>query len=186
MMSFFDGFILELVPHCASVSPEGWTGDHNVRPLSEAGHRQAEALVGTLGTGVDAIYASPALRCLQTVRPLARAAGLSIVELVELLDTQRFAEPREWTQGIFKPVAEAVGGGWAAGRGLRALVTMAGRHPGGRVVASSHGDVIPAFFAMLCAASDVPLPAVPDRGGWYTVRFGAGSFTVTSNGTEYS
>lgn len=184
-MSFFDGLTLELVPHSASVSPERWTGDHAIRPLSEAGHQQAKELVETMGTDVDAIYSSPALRCLQTVQPLARAAGLPIVELVELLDTKEFAEPHEWTQGIFKPVREAIGGGWAAGHGLRALVTMAESHPGGRVVAASHGDIIPTFFAMLCAVNDVPLPKVPQRGGWYTVRFAEGSFTITMNGTPH-
>lgn len=186
MMSFFDGFSLDLIPHCASVRPEAWTGDHDIRPLSELGHQQARALAGALGTGMDAIYSSPALRCVQTVQPLAQAAGLPIVELAELLETRGFAEPHQWTQGIYRPIAAAIGGGWAAGHGLRALVTMARHHPGGRVVASSHGDIIPAFFAMLCAVSDVPLPSWPGRGGWYTVRFDGASFTVTTNGTEFA
>ena len=185
MMSFFDGFVLELVPHCASVRPEGWADDHDVRPLSELGHQQAKALVEALGTDVEAIYSSPALRCLQTVEPLAEATGLPIVELVELRDARGFVEPRQWTHGIFEPVADAVGGGWAGGRGLRALMTMARRHPRGRVVACSHGDIIPVFLAMLCGANDVPLPTVPGRGGWYSVRFDAGSFTVTMNGAEF-
>jgi 8-oxo-dGTP diphosphatase len=186
-MSELDGFRLELVPHCASVSPDGWDGDHLVRPLTDLGHQQAKALAVALGANVDGIYSSPALRCLQTVQPLASAAGLPISELPELLDTEQFAEPREWTQGKFRDtgMAQAVGGGWAAGRGLRALRTMSLRHPGCRVVAASHGDIVPAFLAMLCAAHGSPLPSVAARGGWYTIRFESGSAAITQNGPEH-
>jgi hypothetical protein len=46
---------LELVPHCTSVTREGWTGSHDVRPLAELGLRQAAALVAAIGTDVDGI-----------------------------------------------------------------------------------------------------------------------------------
>jgi 8-oxo-dGTP diphosphatase len=108
------------------------------------------------------------------------------MELDELRDTGGFCEPRQWTQGIYEPIAQAVGGGWAAGRGLRALMTIAHHHPAARVVAASHGDIIPAFIVMLCTANDVPLPKVPDRGGWYTVRFSGGSFVIKTNGPEFA
>jgi broad specificity phosphatase PhoE len=185
VLTALDGFTLELVPHCASVSPDGWVGDHLIRPLTELGHRQAQSLVTALGTDVDAIYSSPALRCLQTVQPLANVTGLPVAGLAELLDTEQFAEPREWTEGKYKHIGEAVGGGWAAGRGLRALLAMVRQHPDGRVVAASHGDIIPAFVAMLCAAHAVPLPRVAARGGWYTIRFESGSAAITMNGPEF-
>jgi 8-oxo-dGTP diphosphatase len=184
MTSRLDGLTLELAPHCASVPPDGWDGDHLIRPLTELGHQQAHALVAALGTDVDTIYSSPALRCLQTVQPLASAAGLPIGELPELLDTAQFVEPREWTQGHYAHIAQAVGGGWAAGHGLRALMTIGLRQPGCRVVAASHGDIIPAFLAMLCAAYDSPLPRVAARGGWYTIHFYSGSCAITMNGPE--
>jgi 8-oxo-dGTP diphosphatase len=184
MMSIPDGFTLELIPHCASVPPDGWTADHDIRPLSEVGLRQASALPEALGTGFEAIYSSPALRCLQTVRPLAAAAGLPVTELAPLRETAMFAEPRQWTQVVYRPVSQAIGGGWSAGLGLRALTTMASLHPRGRVVASSHGDIIPVLLAMLCAACDAPLPKVAARGGWYTLRFDQGTFTVAMRGKE--
>lgn len=182
MTPLFAGLTLELVPHCASVRPQDWTGDHGTRPLAEAGHRQAEALVGTMGRDIDAIYSSPALRCVQTVRPLSAAAGVPVVELVELLEAPRLVGPRQWTHGTLRPFAEALGGGWAAGHALRALATMARHHPRGRVVAASHGDIVHDFLAMLCAAYAAPLPTVPNRGGWYTIRFGTDSMAVTMNG----
>ncbi len=181
MLSFFDGLTLELVPHCASVRPDGWTGDHDVRPLTELGQRQANALAAAMAApGLDGIYSSPALRCLQTIQPLASAVGLTITTLADLRDTDEFAEPREWTQGTFQPIGQAVGGGWAAGSALRALAVIASRHPRGRAAAASHGDVIPAFLAMLCAAGGVRVPGWPGRGGWYTLRFGDGSVSITA------
>ncbi|MGP4104806.1 hypothetical protein [Nonomuraea sp. KM90] len=76
------GFVLEPVPHCASVPRAGWAGDHDLRPLPEQGRRQAEALA---------------------------------------------------------PMGGPVGGAYATGRMLRAVATMSAGHPGGRVVAASHG-----------------------------------------------
>jgi 8-oxo-dGTP diphosphatase len=184
MVSFPADLTLELIPHCASVPPQGWAGDHLVRPLTELGLQQAQALVEAVGIDVDAIYSSPALRCLQTIGPLARVAGQDIIQLAELLDTQDFAEPQRWTQDVYPFIAGPVGGSWSAGCGLRALLVVARGHEGGRVVAASHGDIIPAFLAMLCAAFGVPLPRVPVRGGWYTLRFASDTFTVTMHGSE--
>jgi broad specificity phosphatase PhoE len=80
---------LELVPHCASVARDGWVGSHDDRPLSDQGRAQAERLVGELGADVDAIYSSPALRCRETVAPLAKAAGQNVVTLDALAEVAR-------------------------------------------------------------------------------------------------
>jgi hypothetical protein len=37
--------IIELIPHCTSVTRDGWIGSHDVQPLAELGIRPAEALV---------------------------------------------------------------------------------------------------------------------------------------------
>jgi 8-oxo-dGTP diphosphatase len=63
---------------------------------------------------------------------------------------------------------------------LRALRGMLDRHPGGRVVASSHGDVIPVLLATVCGAYEVAVPEPVERGGWYRLRFGAGTVTVAA------
>jgi len=52
----------------------------------------------------------------------------------------------------------------------RALVP-AREHPRQRIVACSHGDVIPALLSTLCAAYDSALPPIVGRGGWHTLRF---------------
>ncbi|QFY09370.1 hypothetical protein GBF35_24410 [Nonomuraea phyllanthi] len=172
---------LELVPHCSSVSRTGWVGDHDIRPLSDQGHQQADALVAALGTDVDAIFSSPALRCRQTVEPLARAANRPIETLEELAEGDGFRKPEAWTEGPLAPMAGPVAGAWAAGRMLRALTIMVDRGAGGRVVASSHGDVIPVLLATLSGISSTPLPRLVPRGGWFRIRLVQGTVAITAH-----
>lgn len=173
---------LELIPHCTSVPREGWVGSHDIRPLAELGLRQAEALVTAVGVNVDGVYSSPTIRCRQTVGPLAAAAGLLVQDLAGLYEAGDFGEP---TAADADPWPElmthAVGGAWAAGRMLRAVTIMAGAHPGGRVAAASHGDVVPALLAVLSSAYDVPWPRHVGRGGWYTLQFASTHLAVTAH-----
>ncbi|MET0622715.1 MAG: histidine phosphatase family protein, partial [Pyrinomonadaceae bacterium] len=54
-------------------------GGHSPTPLSELGHRQAEATARALAAErVTAVYSSDLLRAVQTAEPLARATGLEI------------------------------------------------------------------------------------------------------------
>src|ERR671921_1502977 len=56
-------------------------GGHTPTPLSELGHRQAEAAARALASeNVTAIYSSDLLRAVQTAEPLARATGLEVEE----------------------------------------------------------------------------------------------------------
>jgi broad specificity phosphatase PhoE len=170
---------LELVPHCQSVTRDGWTESHDVRPLTELGLRQAAALVGAIGAEADGIYSSPAARCRQTVAPLAAAAGLPVHDLAELYEAGDFGEPAARTQGLSEIMARAVGGAWAAGRMLRAVSAMMQAHPGGRVIAASHGDVIPVLLSALSGASAITSPPWVGRGGWYTLEFTPGGLAIT-------
>jgi broad specificity phosphatase PhoE len=170
---------LELVPHCASVARDGWVGSHDDRPLSDEGREQAERLVAELGAGVDAIYSSPALRCRETVAPLARAAGQAVVTLDALAEADGFREPAAWVvDGVYTPMADVIGGAFAGGVMVGAVATFLDAHPGGRVVAASHGDVIPVLLALLSGTYAVSLPEPVARGGWYSLRFADGSLTI--------
>jgi 8-oxo-dGTP diphosphatase len=172
---------VELVPHCTSVLRDGWTDSHDVRPLAELGHRQAAALVTAIGTDVGGIYSSPTTRCRQTVGPLAAAARLPVRDLSELYEAGDFGEPAAGTEGMPAVMVPAIGGGWAAGRMLRAVRVMAAAHPGGRVVAASHGDVIPVMLAALSSFHDAPRPRHVGRGGWYSLQFGPEDLAVTAH-----
>jgi 8-oxo-dGTP diphosphatase len=172
---------IELIPHCTSVVRDGWVGSHDVRPLAELGARQAEALVAAIGGNVDGIYSSPTARCRQTVGPLAAALGLPVNDLAELYEASDFAEPAAGVAEIPDLVAHALGGAWAAGRMLRAVAIMMDAHPGGRVVAASHGDVVPVLLATLASASGLPRPRHVGRGGWYTLEFAADDVAITAH-----
>ncbi|MEU3271630.1 NUDIX hydrolase [Saccharomonospora sp. NPDC006951] len=61
-----------LVRHAKAGKRESWAGADDLRPLSEAGRRQAAALRVLLGTfGPDRVFAAPKLRCVQTVLGVA-------------------------------------------------------------------------------------------------------------------
>jgi 8-oxo-dGTP diphosphatase len=81
------------VRHAKAGSRQQWVGDDRVRPLTKAGRAQATGLVTLLGGQVaPRIASSPYLRCVQTVEPLAAAAGL-VVEPLDILAEGRPFEP---------------------------------------------------------------------------------------------
>jgi phosphohistidine phosphatase SixA len=72
---------LLVVRHADAVSRHGWRPDDRLRPLTEKGFSQARALVDLLADHrIDVIVSSPAVRCVQTVEPLADALGLTVIE----------------------------------------------------------------------------------------------------------
>jgi broad specificity phosphatase PhoE len=74
-----------VVRHARAVSKRVWTGADLLRPLDELGRRQAIGLVDTLAEApVRRLVSSPALRCVETLEPLASHRGSSI-ETTELL-----------------------------------------------------------------------------------------------------
>jgi phosphohistidine phosphatase SixA len=76
---------LLLVRHASAGDRARWDGDDGERPLDDRGRRQAAALPALLESyRIDAILSSPAVRCVQTVAPLAEARGLRIETRVEL------------------------------------------------------------------------------------------------------
>jgi phosphohistidine phosphatase SixA len=104
---------LLVVRHARAGRRSAWEGDDQQRPLSPRGRIQAEALVPLLAEfRPRRILASPAVRCFETVRPLAEALGLPIESVGEL----------------------AEGNGPSA---LRLLHRMAGE----TAVLSTHGDI---------------------------------------------
>ena len=76
-----------LVRHASALSREEWNGGDDPRPLNAQGRRQAKRLVDALaGRTLDRIVSSPAVRCVDTVRPLAEARGLDLEEREELAE----------------------------------------------------------------------------------------------------
>jgi 8-oxo-dGTP diphosphatase len=76
-----------LVRHAKAGDRRAWAGDDLSRPLSKSGGREAKALVRVLSSRViERILSSPAIRCVDTVRPLADQRGLSVEPRHELLE----------------------------------------------------------------------------------------------------
>jgi 8-oxo-dGTP diphosphatase len=62
-----------LIRHAHAGDRGGWSSDDRLRPLSRRGFEQAERIAEALGSQpIEVVRSSPAIRCLQTVAPLAR------------------------------------------------------------------------------------------------------------------
>lgn len=76
---------LILLRHAKALNRSEWQGDDGDRPLEHLGQRQAKRLLPNyLPYGVEEIHSSDAIRCLETVEPLARALQINIVVSEEL------------------------------------------------------------------------------------------------------
>jgi broad specificity phosphatase PhoE len=79
--------ILLLVRHGTAGHRRAWDGDDRLRPLDERGRREAAGLVEALQRyGVTRVVSSPAVRCVETVKPLAERLGLEIELREELAE----------------------------------------------------------------------------------------------------
>jgi phosphohistidine phosphatase SixA len=77
--------MLLVVRHADAGDKRAWKGPDLLRPLSAAGHRQAEGLVVRLEDyPIERVLSSPSLRCVQTVRPLAADRFLAVEPLAAL------------------------------------------------------------------------------------------------------
>jgi 8-oxo-dGTP diphosphatase len=117
--------VLYLVRHAKAGSRHDFKGNDRLRPLSANGRLQADAIATRLtpavaAAGVTTLVSSPFLRCIQTLRPLAKAIGASI-ETDDIL---------------------------GEGGDFHAVLAMLSMLPGGTAICS-HGDVIPDTISAL-------------------------------------
>lgn len=159
--------VIELVRHAEAQSREGWRGrPDRERPLSDAGRRQASALADAiLAEGpVDACIASPTVRCLQTLEPLAAVAGQQVLKDESLGETPTVPSTDRGNAWV----ASA----WLGGRALSFVDRVTADRAGQRIVACSHGDVVPALLAVLAGRDGLALPDVRlDKGQRISLRF---------------
>lgn len=75
-----DTSALILLRHAKSLPREEWSGDDGDRPLDHSGQRQARRMLPVyLPYQVDEIHSSDAMRCLETVEPIARSLQVDII-----------------------------------------------------------------------------------------------------------
>ena len=76
-----------MLRHVSAGDREDWNGPDELRPLDERGRLQASLLPRVLdGFAVARIVSSPYVRCVESVRPLAKALGLALEEREELAE----------------------------------------------------------------------------------------------------
>jgi broad specificity phosphatase PhoE len=150
-----EDLIIDLVRHMKARNAGRWTQADGERPLSKLGLRQAALHATAMAEAgpIVGVYSSPALRCRQTIEPLAQRLDLKARIAPLLAETRMFAS---------LPLQ--------AENPLLALLNRA--HPeGGRVVACSHGDTIPAILESLNAGEPGRFRGLINGfGGWYRVR----------------
>jgi 8-oxo-dGTP pyrophosphatase MutT (NUDIX family)/phosphohistidine phosphatase SixA len=78
---------LYLIRHAEAGERSDWTLPDLLRPLTELGVRQAAALaVRFAGTRITRVISSPAIRCVQSVTPLAADRGLQVEPAEDLIE----------------------------------------------------------------------------------------------------
>lgn len=133
---------LLLVRHAKAGKREHWAGDDDLRPLSDAGERQASALREVLATfGPDRVVSAPLLRCVQTVQGVAEDIGTEVAHETALSERSHAADPDDAVRRIVEIAAD-----------------------GGTPVVCSQGGVIPHVVETLAARGGVPLPATKRDG----------------------
>ncbi|MDP8977577.1 MAG: histidine phosphatase family protein [Actinomycetota bacterium] len=159
--------VIELVRHAQAHGRRQWTGrPDRERPLTAEGRRQAAALAEAIAVdgAPAALVSSPYTRCVQTLEPLSDLVGCT-VDLEEGLG-----------EAPTVPVLDGgdpwVASAWLGGRALGVVGPLVRRLGDRRVVACSHGDVIPALVTTLIGRdglelSDARLPMA----GRFVLRF---------------
>jgi len=111
-----------LVRHVVAEHRRSWSEPDDLRPLSPSGRTQARRLLGQRDwSGVASVRSSPAVRCVDTVRPLADTLRLPLVEeplLAEASDPTR-------------------------------LLALIASFDEGDIVLCTHGDVIPELLKLV-------------------------------------
>jgi 8-oxo-(d)GTP phosphatase len=111
--------------HAAARSRRTWRDDDGLRPLVQAGRRQAESLIPLLAAyDVTWLVSSTSIRCVETLEPYAKATGLV------LETTKRLSEEHWRAKSVARLVDAVVDGEQGA-------------------VLCTHGPVLPAVFEAL-------------------------------------
>jgi 8-oxo-dGTP pyrophosphatase MutT (NUDIX family)/phosphohistidine phosphatase SixA len=132
-----------LVRHAKAGKRKDWHAADELRPLTDAGMRQAEALRTLLPLfGVDRVHSAPPLRCEQTVRGLADDLGWTVT-----------SEPLLGEEGYWVDPSA----------GLSRFRDIAGN--GGIPAVSSQGGVIPDLVSTLAEEAGLDVTEVPSRKG---------------------
>ena len=98
-----------VVRHAKAMQRKVWTGRDQARPLDSRGRRQSELLVPLIRAyGVQRAVSSSSSRCMQTLKPFARATGLDVEGWATLSEEQAKDNPKAVTTLMQRLVKEAL------------------------------------------------------------------------------
>lgn len=118
-----------VVRHAIAENRESWSGPDAQRPLTPDGHGQTARLAAALGKeDIHRVLSSPAVRCVQTVAPLAAGLGLKVEHARGLLEGTAPEETFRFLTELTEPSA----------------------------VACTHGDVIEGLLLLLARQGVLP------------------------------
>jgi hypothetical protein len=90
-----------LIRHATARDRSKWSKADHLRPLTKAGQKQAQAIADELASvKIAQIRSSPAVRCVQTVEPLADRAGVQIKLDDQLMEGSVFPLPDFGAAGL--------------------------------------------------------------------------------------
>lgn len=143
---------LYLIRHAHAGDRVQWPADDRERPLSEKGWHQARNLARALGdVPVGRVLTSPAVRCAQTVQPLAEHHAIDLEERRELREG---ADP------------------------VKLIALMEELAPATPALCS-HGDVIPEVVELLLRRGmAIEGPAGNNKGSWWALHHDGEGFTT--------
>ncbi|MFI6030272.1 NUDIX hydrolase [Amycolatopsis magusensis] len=124
-----------LVRHAKAGKRDEWTGDDDLRPLSNAGLRQSDGIRAvTTRFGPTRVLSAPRLRCVQTVAKVAEDLG------IEVAQEHLLSEEGYWADPVL---------------GLARFLAVVG--DGGTPLLCSQGGVIPDLVTQLAERDGVEL-----------------------------
>ena len=98
-----------LVRHADAKSRANWPGDDELRPLSRKGEAQARGLIDLLGSApITRVLSSPAIRCRDTVGPLASKLGMKVEEEKVLLEGTDTADAYDLVRRVARKSGDSV------------------------------------------------------------------------------
>jgi 8-oxo-dGTP diphosphatase len=99
-----------VVRHAKAMERKNWSGRDDARPLNARGRKQADALVALLAAyGVGRLESSTATRCVQTLKPYAKASRLDTQGWSTLVEEFAEGHPKELAKLMKRLVGQAVG-----------------------------------------------------------------------------
>jgi 8-oxo-dGTP diphosphatase len=144
-----------LVRHAKAGKRSEWDGDDRLRPLDKAGRRQARGLVPFLQVFAPTrVVSADRARCVQTVEPFARGAGLEL-EVTPTFTDDAFLEDPDRTRGELLEIAKSAPGSVICSQGtalprlvadLAGLDSVIARKGSGWVLSFADGTVVSADY----------------------------------------